>query len=350
MAASNIPLRQLGKNGPILPRLGVGLMGASGVYGLPASDAARLAFLDGAYSIGETFWDTADEYNDSEDVIGKWFAANPEKREDIFLATKFGIISDFHNPAGVPVNSSPEYCKQALDKSLKRLGLPFVDLYYVHRLDGKTPIEKTIEAMVELKDAGKIKYIGLSECSADSLRRAHAVHPITCVQVEYSAFCLAIESPEFNLLKTARELGVAIVAYSPLGNGILTGSLRKSEDFSKPGDLRHHMPWLKDENLQTNLGIVDKLTELAASKGATTPQLALAWLMAQGDDIFAIPGTKSLDRLKEDLASLDFSISPKEDETIRKLSGQVAGERVQNMTGELGLDLYDYPKEHDNYI
>jgi aryl-alcohol dehydrogenase-like predicted oxidoreductase len=266
-------------------------------------------------------------------VLGKWFAANPEKRKDVFLATKFGIKSGFSNPSAVPVDSSPEYCKEALEKSLKRLGLPSVDLYYVHRLDGKTPIEKTIQAMVELKDAGKIKYLGLSECSADSLRRAHAVHPITCIQVEYSAFCRDIESPTVNLLKTARELGVSVVAYSPLGNGILTGALRTREDFSKPGDLRSHMPWLSEQNLQTNLGIVDKLTEMAKSKGVTTPQLALAWLMAQGDDIFAIPGTKSLNRLTENLASLNLSISVGEENSIREVTAQVAGERVQNLTG-----------------
>jgi aryl-alcohol dehydrogenase-like predicted oxidoreductase len=248
------------------------------------------------------------------------------------LATKFGIKSHFSNPL-IEVDSSPENCKEALEKSLNRLGLPSVDLYYIHRLDGKTSIEKTVEAMVELKNAGKIKYLGLSECSADSLRRAHAVHPITCVQVEYSAFCLAIESPEISVLKTARELGVAIVAYSPLGNGILTGMLRKREDFSKPGDLRGHIPWLKEENIQTNIGIVDQLTEMAKSKGATTAQIALAWLMAQGDDIFAIPGTKNTQRLAENLASLNLTISPEEEKTIRKLSNHVVGERVQNATG-----------------
>jgi aryl-alcohol dehydrogenase-like predicted oxidoreductase len=187
--------------------------------------------------------------------------------------------------------------------------------------------------MVELKNAGKFKYIGMCECSAESLRRAHAVHPITCVQVEYSAFCLAIESPKIKLLETARELGVGVVAYSPLGNGILTGTLRKQEDFSKPGDLRSHLPWLKEENLEHNVAIVDKITEMAKSKDATTAQLALAWLMAQGDDIFAIPGTKSINRLVENLSSLSIAISSQEEKEIRLLTGQVIGGRLQDATG-----------------
>lgn len=190
-----------------------------------------------------------------------------------------------------------------------------------------------MEAMVELKNAGKIKYIGLSECSANTLRRAYAVHPITCVQVEYSAFCRAIETND--VLKTARELGVAIVAYSPLGNGVLTGKLRKQEDFTKPGDLRMHMPWLQGENLAKNLAIIDQLTELAGSigGGATTPQLALAWLMAQGHDIFAIPGTKNSNRLKENLASLEFAITDEVEGKIRQLTSQVSGQRVNDLTG-----------------
>ncbi|KAH8681968.1 aldo-keto reductase [Xylariales sp. PMI_506] len=332
-ANSAITTCQLGQNGPLLPRLGLGMMGASSTYGLPEPDDVRLAFLDDAYKAGEIFWDTADEYGDSEDLLGKWFTSNPEKRKDIFLATKFAIRSDFSKPGAIIVDSSPEYCKKAIEKSLKRLGLPSVDLYYVHRLDKKTPIEKTMEAMVELKNAGKFKYIGLSECSADSLRRAHAIHPITCVQVEYSAFCTAIESPEINILATARELGVAVVCFSPLGNGFLTGTLRKREDFTKPGDLRGVIPWLKEENLDSNVAIVDQLTEIANTKGITTPQLALTWLMAQGDDIFAIPGTKNIDRLKENLGSLKVTISPEEEKKIRELSARVTGERVQNRTG-----------------
>lgn len=208
-----------------------------------------------------------------------------------------------------------------------------MDLYYVHRLDKITPIEKTIEAMVELKKEGKIKHLGLSECSADSLRRAHAVHPITCVQVEYSPFCLDIESSQTKLLETARELGVAIVAYSPLGNGFLGGAIRSREDFTKPGDLRAALPWFKEENLKHNLAVVDKVSEIAKTKGVTTAQLTLAWLLAQGDDIFAIPGTTKIHRLEENLGSMKIAVSPEEDKAIRELSQAVAGGRFQASTG-----------------
>lgn len=272
----------------------------------------------------------ADEYGDSEDLIGKWFAANPEKRKNIFLATKFAIRGS-PSQGVLRIDSSPEYCREAIEKSLKRLGLPFVDLYYVHRLDKVTPIEKTMEAMVELKKAGKIKHIGLSECSAASLRRAHAVHPISCVQVEYSAFCTDIERNQ--LLQVARELGVAIVAYSPLGNGILSGTIRKREDVIKPGDLRGVLPWLSEENIEKNLAVIDKISDIAKTKGIATAQLALAWVLAQGDDIFAIPGTKQVHRLEENLGSLSVSLSEEEERSIRKLAQDVVGGRFQNMTG-----------------
>ncbi|OCL09977.1 Aldo/keto reductase [Glonium stellatum] len=329
-----LPTRPLGKNGPQIPRLGLGLVGLSGVYGLAGSDTERLAFLDEVYKRGETFWDTADEYGDCEDLLGKWFAANPEKRQGIFLATKFAVkVKPGEGPRSLTVDSTPEYCRQAIEKSLKRLGLPYVDLYYIHRLDKVTPIEKTMEAMVELKNAGKIKYIGLSECSADSLRRAHKVHPITCVQVEYSPFCLAIESPTIQVLEVARELGIAVVAYCPLGNGFITGALRTREDFTKPGDLRAMLPWLSEENLEKNVAVVDKLSEIAKAKGVTTAQLSLAWVLAQGDDVFPIPGTTKIHRLEENLGSLSISLSREEERTIRQLSKAVVGGRVQDKNG-----------------
>ncbi|KFY90787.1 hypothetical protein V500_04952 [Pseudogymnoascus sp. VKM F-4518 (FW-2643)] len=319
-----VVLRQLGKLGPLVPRLGVGLMNLSGVYSVPGPDAERLEFLDAAYEMGERFWDTADEYADSEDLIGKWIAANPAKRKDIFLATKFGIRSA---PADaidtrMIIDSSPDYCRKALEKSLKRLGLPYVDLYYIHRLDKTTPVEKTIEALVELKEAEKIKHIGMSECSADSLRRVHAVHPITAVEVEYSAFCLAIEDPNIRLLEAARELGVAVVAYSPMGNGLLTGGLRKVEDFTKGN----------------NVAIVDKISEIAKKKGITTAQLALAWVLTQGDDIFAVPGTTKIHRLAENLGSMSISLSSEEEKLVRELSKGVMGGRVQELMGHTFAD------------
>ncbi|RFU28500.1 hypothetical protein B7463_g7843, partial [Scytalidium lignicola] len=337
---SKLPVRQLGKNGPLLPRLGIGLMSLSGVYALPRPDDERLAFLDEAHKKGETFWDTADEYGDSEDLLGKWFAANPDKRKDIFLSTKFGVRRSSDGSKGLSIDSTPEYCRQAIEKSLKRFGLPYVDLYYIHRLDKVTPIEKTMEAMVELKNAGKIKYLGLSECSAESLRRAYAVHPITCVQVEYSPFCIDIESPQRRLLDTARELGVAIVAYSPLGNGILTGTIRTRENVTQPGDQRGILPWLKEENFPKNLAIIDKISDIAKVKGVTTAQLTLAWVLAQGDDIFAIPGTTKVHRLEENLGSLSVSLSTEEEKAIRQLSQDVAGGRFQSLTG---YDFADTP-------
>ncbi|KAJ5987248.1 Aldo/keto reductase [Penicillium sp. IBT 35674x] len=334
-----LPTRRLG-NGPLVPRLGLGLMGASGTYGNSLSEEEKLEFLDEAYKRGQRFWDTADKYGDSEDVLGKWFAANPDKRKDIFLATKFGIVNT-PTPPGFTMNSTPEYCRTAIESSLNRLGLPFVDLYYVHRLDKVTPVEKTMQAMVELKDAGKIKYIGLSECSAESLRRAHAVHPITCVQVEYSLFCREIESPKRKLLETARELGVAIVCYSPLGNGILTGGIRSKEDVSKPGDKRgSFLPWLQKGNIEKNMALVDEIAAFARAKGVTTPQLALAWLLAQGDDIFPIPGTSKTQRLEENLESLFVSLSEKEEKEIRQLGERAVGGRFQTATG---YDFADTP-------
>ena len=231
------------------------------------------------------------------------------------------------------VDSSPAYCRQAIEKSLNRLGLPYVDLYYVHRLDKVTPIEKTMEAMVELKNAGKIKHIGLSECSAESLRRAHAIHPITCVQVEYSPFCLAIERPAIRILEVAHELGVAVVAYCPLGNGFITGALRARDDFTKPGDLRASLPWLSEENLEKNVAVVDRLSELAKAKGVTTAQLSLAWVLAQGEDVFPIPGTTKVHRLEENLGSLFVSLSQEEERAVRLFAKDVLGGRVQEKHG-----------------
>lgn len=234
---------------------------------------------------------------------------------------------------GFRVVATPEYCRQAIEKSLKRLGLPYVDLYYLHRMDKVTPIEKTVEALVELKNAGKIKYLGLSECSADTLRRAHAVHPISCVQMEYSPFCLDVESPKTRLLETARELGVAIVAYSPLGNGILSGKFRTAEDISKPGSSRHRLPMFQEGNFQKNLVLIDNITDIAKTKGCTTAQLALAWLLAQGDDIFPIPGTTKVHRLVENLGSLSVTLTPEEEKAIREIAQGAVGGRFQASTG-----------------
>ncbi|OJJ44328.1 hypothetical protein ASPZODRAFT_153788 [Penicilliopsis zonata CBS 506.65] len=331
MATCKQPVRRsLGRNGPQIPRLGLGLMGASSHYCVPGSDAERLAFLDEAYKRGETFWDSAQIYGDSEELLGKWFAANPEKRKDIFLATKFGVKI---TGTGFTVDTTSENCRASIEQSLKRLGLEYVDIYYPHRLDKVTPIEKTVEAMVELKKAGKVKYLGLCECSAESLRRAHTVHPISCVQIEYNPFCLQIESPETRLLETARELGVAIVSYSPLGHGLLAGTVRDRGDFIRPGDMRVKLPLFSEENLQKNLTIVDRIAAIARAKSLTPAQLTLAWILAQGDDIFAIPGTTKIHRLEENLESLSVFLSEEEERAIRELGQGMLGTQFQAATG-----------------
>ncbi|CAK7200929.1 hypothetical protein SEUCBS139899_003629 [Sporothrix eucalyptigena] len=333
----SIDSRPLGKNGPVLPRLGLGLMNNSGAYNDAASDEERFAFLDKVYALGERFWDTADMYQDSEDLLGKWFQRNPEKRKDIFLASKFGI--DMSDPANIKIDSSPEYCRAANAKTLKRLGLDYVDLYYVHRIDGKTPIEKTMEALVELKNQGKIRYIGLSGCSAASLRRAYAVHPITCIQMEYSLFETQIDSPARGVLAAARELGVGVVAYSPLGRGILTGGISSASDLEQGGDMRRKfgLPWYQEGNLEKNLAIVDKIGATAKAKGVTTPQLCLAWLLAQGDDIFAIPGTRKIERLEQNLESLKVKLTADEEKELRALGAQVSGNSAIEAHAEINF-------------
>ncbi|KAH7389603.1 NADP-dependent oxidoreductase domain-containing protein [Phaeosphaeria sp. MPI-PUGE-AT-0046c] len=307
----SLPKATLGRDGPQVTRLGFGLMGLSVFYGPRKPDSERLALLDQAYSLGEHFWDTADMYGDNEDMIGKWFAKNPDKRKDIFLATKFAMKSDG------TIDTTLDYAKQACDQSLKRLGIDQVDLYYMHRTDGKTPIEKTVEGMKQLKEEGKIKYLGLSEVSSETLRRAHKVHPITAVQVEYSPFALEIESKQIDLLKTCRELGVAIVAYSPLSRGMLTGAIKSPDDFEE-GDFRKNAPRFNKENFPKNLKLVDQLTAIAKKKNATPGQLTLAWLLAQGQDIFPIPGTTKVERLRENLGAFDVKLNEQDEKEIRK--------------------------------
>ena len=325
MASAILPTRPLGHNGPQVTALGFGAMGLSIAYGAPEADEQRMELLDRAYELGERFWDSADVYSDNEDLLGKWFTRTG-KRHDIFLATKFAVVT---KPDGSrEVRSDPEYVKEACAKSLKRLGVDSIDLYYCHRVDQKTPIEKTVQAMKELKDEGKIKYLGLSEVSADTLRRAHAVHPISAVQIEYSPFTMDIEDPEIALLKTCRELGVATVAYSPLGRGFVTGQYKSPDDFEE-GDFRKFVPRFSKENFPKNLALVDKLAAIAKNKDCTTGQLTLAWLMRQGEDIIPIPGTKKIKYLEENLGALDVKISDSEDKEIRKAieNAEVHGER-----------------------
>ncbi|KAL8691407.1 MAG: hypothetical protein Q9218_003360 [Villophora microphyllina] len=320
-----ITKHQLGKNGPQVPCLGFGLMGLSLAYGAVESTEQRLEVLDRAYELGARFWDSADVYADNEDLIGEWFKRSGD-RDNIFLATKFALF--VNNKGGIGTRSDPEYVKEACNKSLKRLGIDCIDLYYCHRVDGKTPIEKTVEAMVELKKEGKIKYIGLSEVSSDTLRRAYAVHPITAVQIEYSPFAMDIENPQIALLKTCRELGVATVAYSPLGRGFLTGAFKSPADFEE-GDFRKYAPRFSEQNFPKNLELVTHLQEIAKKKGCTSGQLSLAWLLAQGEDIFPIPGTKKIKYLEENLDAVSIKLSDAEIKEVREAieKVEVRGER-----------------------
>ena len=300
-------------------------MGLSAFYGSTEPDAERFKILDKCLSLGCTHWDSSDLYGDNEELLGKWFAKTGN-RSKIFLATKFAI---FTNPDGSRgVRSDPEYVRQACEKSLKRLGVETIDLYYCHRVDQKTPIEKTIEAMVELKKEGKIKYLGLSEVSAATIRRAHKVHPISAIQIEYSPFTVDIESPATNVLATCRELGIAIVAYSPLGRGMLTGQYKSPADFEE-GDFRKVAPRFSEENFPKNLKLVDTLKAIADKKGCTPGQLTLAWLMHQGNHILPIPGTKKEKYLVENCESLQVKLTDEEDKEVRKAveEADVHGER-----------------------
>lgn len=322
-----LPTHKLGKHGPDVTALGFGMMGLSLFYGTPKPTEERLALLDHVYESGVLLWDTADMYGDNEDLIGEWFRRNPGKRENIFLATKFGNFVDPVTGAR-SIRNEPEYIHEALDKSLKRLGTDYVDLYYVHRLDKDQPIEITIAELKKLKEAGKIKHIGLSEASADSLRRASGVVHIDALQVEYSPFSLDIESPESGLLRTARELGTAVVAYSPLNRGFLTGAIRSPDDF-EDGDFRKGAPRFSRENFHKNLELVGKIEEVAGRKGVTPAQVTLAWLLAQGGDVIPIPGTSRIKNFDENVGALKVRLTQEEKDEIRKAvdDTEVAGAR-----------------------
>ncbi|KAI0117808.1 NADP-dependent oxidoreductase domain-containing protein [Nemania sp. FL0031] len=327
MAASKpISKRQVGKDGPSIPAVGFGLMGFSVGYGPAEANEHRFKLLDRAWEIGCTNWDTSDSYGDSEDTIGEWLTLHPERRADIFLATKFGLRKD--KPGGTTVDSSPEYCRQSIERSLKRLGVLDIDLYYVHRVDPQVPIEKTMNVLKELVKEGKIKYIGLSEVSSATLRRAYAIHPIHAVQFEYNPWTLDIEGPSgTHILDTCKELGVSVFAYSPLGRGIMTGRFRSAADFG-PGDARGMLPRYQGESFQKNLKLVDQFAEVAKRKGCTGGQLVLAWLLAQGN-VFVIPGTKKIPYLEENFAASEVTLTEEEEKLLRNLVSEagVSGDR-----------------------
>ncbi|EIM91148.1 Aldo/keto reductase [Stereum hirsutum FP-91666 SS1] len=309
---TSYPTRKIGSDQ--VSAIGYGAMGISAFYGETESDEERIKFLTEVYNRGCTFWDTADIYKDSEDLIGKWFKETG-KRKEIFLATKFGFFS----PHKKGVDGRPEYVPEACETSLKRLGVDQIDLYYLHRADPTVPIEKTVGAMAELVKAGKVRYLGLSEVNSETLRRAHAVHPIAAVQVEFSPFTLDIMDEKIGLLKTARELGVAVIAYSPLGRGLLTGQYKSPDDFAED-DFRRFVPRYSKENFPNILALADNLKRVGAKYNATAGQVALAWLLAQGEDVLPIPGTKKVKYLEENLDAVKIKLSKEDVEEVTRVA------------------------------
>jgi aryl-alcohol dehydrogenase-like predicted oxidoreductase len=314
--------------GPLtVSALGLGCMGMSEFYGTgdeQESIATIHAFLDA----GGSLLDTADMYGPftNEELVGRAIAG---RRTDVVLATKFGNERR-EDGSWVGINGHPDYVRAACDASLRRLGVDHIDLYYQHRVDKTVPIEDTVGAMAGLVEAGKVRHLGLSEASAETIRRAHAVHPITALQTEYS---LWEREPETKVFPVLEELGIGFVPYSPLGRGFLTGQIRSAEDFA-PDDFRQHSPRFQGENLARNLELVDRVKEMAEQKKCTPAQLALAWLLAQGPHIVPIPGTKKRERLTENLGAVDVELTADDLRHLDELApaGVAAGERYPNMS------------------
>ncbi|KAF0558827.1 aldo/keto reductase [Gigaspora margarita] len=310
-------LRELGKTGVKIPTIGLGCMGMSEFYG-SSDEEENLKVLNRSIDIKCTFWDTADMYGSGKNEI-LLSKVLKDRRNEVFLCTKFGNVRG-ENGEFLGVNGTPEYVHEACEKSLQRLGVDCIDLYYQHRVDKNVPIEDTVRAMAELVKQGKVKYLGLSECSANTLRRAYKIHPIAAVQMEYSPWTLDIET---NGLKEAcEELGVTIVAYSPLGRGILSGKYKSTEDF-EPGDFRKVHPRYAGENFAKNLELVKEFEKLAKKKGVTSSQLCLAWVLAQGKNIVEIPGTKKIKYLEENFQAVNINLTSEELAEIRKIINSI---------------------------
>jgi aryl-alcohol dehydrogenase-like predicted oxidoreductase len=301
---STLPTRSLGTHGVRVSAIGLGCMGMSEFYG-PGDDAESIATIHRALEAGVTLLDTADMYGPykNEELVGRAIAG---KRDRVFLATKYGIVRDASDPTKRGIDGSAAYVKRSCEGSLKRLKTDYIDLYQLHRVDPKTPIEETVGAMADLVREGKIRHVGLSEASADTLRRAHRVYPITSVQTEYS---LWTRDPEDDIFETCGELGIGFLAYSPLGRGFLTGQIRRFEDLD-PTDYRRFSPRFQGENFQKNLDLVTRVEEIAREKGCTPAQLALAWVLAQRPFIVPIPGTKRRKYLDENLGAASVTLSP----------------------------------------
>jgi aryl-alcohol dehydrogenase-like predicted oxidoreductase len=322
----SLTTRQLGTSGLSVPSEGLGCMGMSEFYG-PGDEAESIATIHRALDLGVTFLDTADMYGPylNEELVGR---AIEGRRDQVVLATKFGIVRT-GDPAVRSVRGDAAYVRSACEASLGRLGVDHIDLYYQHRSDPGVPIEETVGAMAELVTAGKVRHLGLSEAAPDTLRRACAVHPISALQSEWSLWSRDIEA---EVVPTARELGIGIVAYSPLGRGFLTGQITSTEDFPE-GDFRKFLPRFSGDNFARNLDLVNRVRELAAAKGCTAGQLALAWVLARGDDVVPIPGTKRRPYLEENVAATDIEVSDADLRAIDEVfpSDQSYGDRYPDM-------------------
>jgi aryl-alcohol dehydrogenase-like predicted oxidoreductase len=325
--------RKLGRHGLTVSAQGLGCMGMSEFYGA-GDEAESIATIHRALEIGVDFLDTADMYGPykNEELIGR---ALRGRRDRVVLATKFGIVRDGQNPTARSISGKPEYVRASCEGSLRRLGTDHIDLYYQHRLDPATPIEETVGAMAELVKQGKVRYLGLSEAGVETLKRASAVHPISALQTEYSLWS---RDPEDQILAACRALGIGFVAYSPLGRGFLAGQIQRFEDLAAD-DYRRFSPRFQGENFGKNLELVKRVESLAREKGRTASQLALAWVLAQGDDVVPIPGTKRRKYLEENAAASDIALSAADKKRIDEVAprGAAAGERYPAaMMGSIG--------------
>jgi aryl-alcohol dehydrogenase-like predicted oxidoreductase len=320
--------RKLGTQGLEVSAEGLGCMGMSEFYG-EGDEQESIATIHLALDLGINLLDTADIYgpHTNEVLVGRAIA---DRRDEVILATKFGIVRDPENPAARGVNGRPDYVHGSCDASLRRLNLDHIDLYYQHRVDPEVPIEETVGAMAELVEAGKVRYLGLSEASAETIRRAHQVHPISAVQSEYSLWSRDIEA---EVVPTLRELGIGLVAYSPLGRGFLTGAITSPDDFA-PDDFRRNNPRFQGENFQRNLELVERVKELAGEHSCTPGQLALAWVLHQGHDVVPIPGTKRRKYLEENVEATEIHLSTEDLARIDEAApvGAAAGDRYPDMS------------------